>query len=200
MNNKLTQRQQEVYELISQNIREKGTPPTRSEIADLMGFKSANAAEDHLKALARKGLLQLIPGTSRGIRLLDNHAGLPVISMNSAFPLISESNILNRITIDNKIFVPSADLIVIAKDDSMSGFGIFERDLVCIHQTKEVYSGQTCLINYNGELIVRKMRLNVDTMVLLPANNIFPNIIVNKTTDKIAIEGICVGVIRSNIK
>lgn len=200
MNNKLTQRQQEIYELITQNIKEKGAPPTRSEIAKIMGFKSANAAEDHLKALARKGLLELIPGTSRGIRLKNENIGLPIISMIAEFPLLNESNISKRINVDNKIFVPNADFGIIAKDDSMSNIGIFEKDLVCIHATKEVFSGQVCLVSYNKELLLRKVQINEDSIILLPSNNLFPSVIVNKKDENITIEGACVGVVRNNLK
>jgi repressor LexA len=199
---KLTQRQEEIYKMIEQNIRERGTPPTRAEIATQMGFKSANAAEDHLKALARKGLLTLIPGTSRGIRLVEEqNLGIPVIKSAASLkaPLLAPENIQRHLKIDAQLFNPEVDYFLPAPDSSMNEHNIFIGDYIGVHKTKETYTGQIIIAFYRNQLLIRKFKRNFNEITLESGCAQHKPITLERNDPHLNVEGICVGIIRTNI-
>lgn len=156
---KLTKRQQEILNLIQSHISATGSPPTRAEIAKTMGFKSPNAAEDHLKALARKGVIELVPGTSRGIRLASNVSGIPIIKverLSLSQPILSENHISSTCRLDRSFFKPSIDYLLQFSHKGIPDFSILEGDYLAIHQTHELQPGQVMLVRLNQELLVRR--------------------------------------------
>ena len=146
----LTPRQAEVLELIKANMSETGMPPTRAEIAQKLGFKSANAAEEHLKALAKKGVIEIMPGTSRGIRLLleeeeaaAEESGLPLIGKVAAGePILAQEHIESHYQVDPALFHPRADFLLRVQGMSMKNIGIMDGDLLAVHKTQEVRNGK----------------------------------------------------------
>ena len=139
--NKLTQRQSEVLAFVKSHIEETGYPPTRADIAKELGFKSANAAEEHLKALARKGAIEMIPGTSRGIKLPES-LGLPIIGRVAAgHPILAEAHIEDHCEIPPAFFNPAADYMLIVRGDSMIECGILDGDLLAVHSTPTAREG-----------------------------------------------------------
>ena len=135
----LTPRQRQVLQFVKDNLAEHGLPPTRAEIAEALGFKSANAAEEHLRALQRKGVLDLRPGASRGIQLKDSlrdQMGLPLIGRVAAGrPILAEENIEARYQIDPALFQPRPHYLLKVKGMSMRNAGILDGDLVAVHRT-----------------------------------------------------------------
>ena len=155
---KLTKRQSEILELIREFLQVTGFPPTRSEIASQFGFRSANAAEEHLRALARKGYINIKPGTSRGIRLTDG-VGIPIIGKVAAGnPILSESNIQGRAGIDPNLFKPHADYLLKVRGMSMRDAGILEGDLIAVNRKSSIRSGQIIVARVNDEVTVKRFR------------------------------------------
>ncbi|TGC77009.1 LexA repressor, partial [Salmonella enterica subsp. enterica serovar Wilhelmsburg] len=140
----LTARQQEVFDLIRDHISQTGMPPTRAEIAQRLGFRSPNAAEEHLKALARKGVLEIVSGASRGIRLLlDEADGVPRVGRVAAGePLLAQQHIEGHYQVDPSLFKPSADFLLRVSGMSMKDIGIMDGDLLAVHKTQHVGNGQ----------------------------------------------------------
>ena len=139
---KLTPRQAQILELIRASMAREGLPPTRAEIARELGFRSPNAAEAHLQALARKGAIELIPGTSRGIRLCEVEtaaaAGLPVVGRVAAGqPILASEHLEDRYAVDPAVFHPAADYLLRVRGDSMRDVGILDGDLLAVHATPE---------------------------------------------------------------
>ena len=199
----LTARQQQVFDLIRHEIQRTGFPPTRAEIAQLFGFKSANAAEDHLKALARKGAIELIPGTSRGIRLLiepvtisSDSTSLPVIGRVAAgSPILATAHIEREITVEPSLFSQPADYLLRVHGLSMRDAGILEGDLLAIRKTTEARHGQIVVARLGDEVTVKRLQLTGKKTALLPANPEFEAISIN-AHDDFSLEGIVVGLIR----
>ncbi len=193
----LTARQAEVLQLIRDFVQSTGFPPTRADIAQVLGFKSANAAEDHLKALARKGYIELLPGASRGIRLAEG-SGLPVIGRVAAgSPILSEAHVQDRLQIDPTLFSPHADYLLKVRGISMRDIGIHEGDLLAVHSTSEVRSGQVVVARINNEVTVKRLKRQANQVQLLPENRDFKPIKVDPQSDEFAIEGLAVGLIRN---
>ncbi len=193
----LTARQAEVLQLIRDFVQSTGFPPTRADIAQVLGFKSANAAEDHLKALARKGYIELLPGASRGIRLAEG-SGLPVIGRVAAgSPILSEAHVQDRLQIDPTLFSPHADYLLKVRGTSMRDIGIHEGDLLAVHSTSEVRSGQIVVARINNEVTVKRLKRQANQVQLLPENRDFKPIKVDPQRDEFAIEGLAVGLIRN---
>ncbi len=193
----LTARQAEVLQLIRDFVQSTGFPPTRADIAQVLGFKSANAAEDHLKALARKGYIELLPGASRGIRLAEG-SGLPVIGRVAAgSPILSEAHVQDRLQIDPTLFSPHADYLLKVRGTSMRDIGIHEGDLLAVHSTSEVRSGQVVVARINNEVTVKRLKRQANQVQLLPENRDFKPIKVDPQSDEFAIEGLAVGLIRN---
>ncbi len=199
----LTPRQAEILELIRQYINETGYPPTRADIAQELGFKSPNAAEEHLKALARKGAIEIIPGTSRGIRLPDNaDHGLPLVGRVAAGnPILAEENIEDRIELPAGFFQPRADFLLRVRGDSMIDAGILDGDLLAVHKTQQATNGQIVVARIEDEVTVKRFQRTRrrNTIMLLPENEAYQPIEVDLATQAFAIEGLSVGVIRQQI-
>jgi len=193
----LTARQTQVLDLIRRHISDTGYPPTRADIANELGFKSPNAAEEHLKALARKGAIEIIPGTSRGIRLPEP-LGLPIVGRVAAgSPVLAEEHIEDVCDISPEFFRPAADYLLRVKGDSMINVGIMDGDLLAVHRTTDVSNGQIVVARIEDEVTVKRLqRGRGKTITLLPENDDFEPIEVDLSQQQFAIEGLSVGVIR----
>ena len=199
---KLTARQQQVFDLIRDNLEETGYPPTRAEIAQKLGFKSANAAEDHLKALARKGAIEMIPGASRGIRIVDNFAGIPIIGQVAAGePILAEQHIEDYQEVPSNTFHPSADYFLRVQGQSMVNVGIMDGDLLAVHQQPTAENKQIVVARVDGEVTVKRLAKsqNKNEVQLLPENRDYQPIIVDLRAQQFNIEGLAVGVVRVTI-
>jgi len=195
---KLTKRQNEVLTLIQDQMTATGSPPTRAEIATRMGFKSPNAAEDHLRALARKGIIELIPGTSRGIRLLIDNTGLPIIgSVAAGQPILAQEHIQDTYKVDKEIFSPCADYLLRVKGDSMKNIGIMNGDLLAVHSTSDVHAGQVVVARIDDEVTVKRFFREGNVVTLVAENEHYQPIKVDLNKQNFVIEGVGVGVIRN---
>jgi repressor LexA len=198
----LTARQAEILELIRSYIAEEGCPPTRAEIAESLGFRSPNAAEDHLRALERKGAIEMIPGSSRGIRLLDEEEdyGLPVVGQVAAGePILAEQNIDDYCQIEPDTFHPHADYLLRVKGDSMRDIGIHDGDLLAVHHTAHAENGQIVVARLDDEVTVKRFRQRGSIVRLLPENKAYEPIRVDLREQALEIEGLAVGVLRKEI-
>ena len=199
----LTSRQQQILNYIKDHLSLTGFPPTRSDIANEMGFKSPNAAEDHLRALARKGAIEIVPGTSRGIRLpINEQLGLPIIGQVAAgFPILAEESISGYSEVPSNFFTPSADYLLTVKGSSMVEIGIYEDDLLAVHKTDQAISGDIIVARIEDEVTVKRFEFEKgsSTVKLIAENSDFAPIIVNLEDRDFSIEGISVGVIRRSM-
>jgi len=198
--NELTPRQRQIVEFIQQWLVDAGRPPTRAEIATAFGFKSPNAAEEHLRALQRKGVLDLSPGASRGIQLKDSlreQMGLPLIGRVAAGkPILAEENIEARYQIDPQLFSPRPHYLLKVKGMSMKDAGILDGDLVAVHRTPEVRSRQIVVARLENEVTVKRYKQDGPIVWLMPANDDFDPIRVDLKEQSLIIEGVVVGVLR----
>jgi repressor LexA len=193
----LTARQAEVLQLIADFLQATGFPPTRAEIADQLGFRSPNAAEDHLRALERKGYIEMLPGASRGIRLREN-LGIPIIGRVAAGnPILAEQHIQGRYQLDPMLFRPRADYLLKVRGLSMRDAGILEGDLLAVHRTSEARSGQIVVARLGNEVTVKRFKRQGNQVQLLPENPDFEPILVDLKRDFFTIEGLGVGIIRN---
>jgi len=196
----LTPRQAEILALIRTFLEESGRPPTRAEIASAFGFRSPNAAEQHLRALARKGVLEMVPGASRGIRLREE-AGLPVVGRVAAgSPILAEEHIEARYRFDAALFSPRADYLLKVRGLSMRDAGILDGDLLAVHRTPEAQNGHIVVARLDNEVTVKRFRRRGGRVWLLPENPDFTPIVLDLERDPLAIEGIGVGVIRNGAR
>ncbi len=194
----LTPRQQEILDFIRATLEECGAPPTRVEICTAFGFASPNAAEAHLKALAKKGVILLEAGSSRGIRLMES-LGLPVVGRVAAgSPILSESSIDRRVRVDPAMFEPRADFLLRVTGLSMIEVGILEGDLLAVHRTSEVRDGQIIVARIDDEVTVKRLRRRKGHVELLPENSSMKPIIVDPQRQSMVIEGLVVGLIRDD--
>lgn len=195
----LTPRQAEILALIRDTLDITGLPPTRVEIAKHFGFRSPNAAEGHLRALAKKGAIELLPGSSRGIRLLEpSPAGMPVVGRVAAgSPILAEEYIEDYYDVDPRLFKPSADYLLRVHGLSMKDAGILDGDLLVVHKTPHAEDGQIVVARLENEVTVKRLRHEQEQIILLPENPNFDPIIVDPTLSDFSIEGIAVGVIRA---
>jgi repressor LexA len=197
----LTPRQQQVFDLIKDNISETGMPPTRAEIATFFGFKSANAAEEHLKALAKKGYIEMLPGTSRGIRLAEEfieHEGLPLIGRVAAGePILAQEHVEEHYKVDGSLFHPAADYLLRVNGESMKDIGILDGDLLAVHQTTDVQNGQVIVARVEEDVTVKRYKREGNIVYLHAENDDFSPIKVDLAAQEFNIEGLAVGVIRS---
>ena len=192
----LTARQTQILQMIRAFAAEHGYPPTRSEIAHELGFRSVNAAVDHLKALARKGVIELLPGASRGIRIKD--AGLPVVGRVAAgSPLLSEEHIEAHYQLDPALFKPRADYLLRVHGMSMRNAGILDGDLLAVHRTTEARNKQIVVARIDDEVTVKRFQRRGHTVTLLPENSKFSPIQVDLRRQSLVLEGLGVGVIRN---
>ncbi|AHJ75684.1 MULTISPECIES: transcriptional repressor LexA [Enterobacteriaceae] len=198
----LTARQQEVFDLIRDRITQTGMPPTRAEIAQQLGFRSPNAAEEHLKALARKGVIEIVSGASRGLRLLleeeEDDIGLPLIGRVAAGePLLAQQHIEGHYQVDPSLFKPHADFLLRVSGMSMRDIGIMDGDLLAVHKTQDVRNGQVVVARIEDEVTVKRLKKQGNTVELLPENSEFSPIVVDLRDQNFTIEGLAVGVIRN---
>lgn len=216
----LTPRQQQILDLIQDAIARTGAPPTRAEIARTLGFKSANAAEEHLKALARKGVLELVSGTSRGIRLCADavrhinaargtHFALPITSMQpmllplvgrvaAGSPILAQEHIDQSFSVEASIFPSKPDYLLRVRGMSMRDAGILDGDLLAVQATREARNGQIVVARLGDEVTVKRLRKSSQGIELLPENPDYPVIQVSDA-DNFVIEGLAVGLIRNSL-
>jgi repressor LexA len=202
----LTDRQSEILRLIRELTEVSGYPPTRAEIAERMGFRSVNAAEQHLRALEKKGAIEISSGMSRGIRVLDGRTAgrvgrlleLPVVGRVAAgSPILAEEHLQGRYQVDPNLFTPRADYLLRVRGLSMRDAGILEGDLLAVHKTQEARSGQIVVARLADEVTVKRFRRRGQTVQLEPENPDFETIEVDLRSEALTIEGVAVGVIRN---
>lgn len=207
---KLTNRQQEVLDFITSFISDEGYPPTRSDICKALGFRSPNAAEDHLKALQKKGVIELQAGSSRGIRVLhaDEKAeqshenpeeqGIPLVGMVAAgSPILAQEHISQRYAIDEAIFPQKPDYLLKVSGNSMINVGIYDGDFLVVHKTTNVRNGQIVVARLEDEVTVKTLQKLGSQIQLIPENDELEPIIVDSNNEYFAIEGLGIGVIRN---
>ena len=217
---KLTARQQQILELIQSAITRTGAPPTRAEIADELGFRSANAAEEHLQALARKGVIELVSGTSRGIRLRSDtlrslnesrmaqfslplqslaQLALPLVGRVAAgSPILAQEHIDRTYYLESSMFQQQPDYLLKVRGMSMQGVGIMDGDLLAVKQAKEAKNGQIVVARLGDEVTVKRFRRTKSVIELLPENPDFKTIVV-EPGEPFELEGLAVGLIRSTM-
>jgi repressor LexA len=198
----LTTRQQQIFDLIKEKITDTGMPPTRAEIADFFGFKSANAAEEHLKALAKKGYIEMLAGTSRGIRLAEEfieESGIPLVGRVAAGePILAQEHIEDRYQIDGNLFHPAADYLLRVNGMSMKDIGIMDGDLLAVHQTSDIHNGQVVVARVEDDVTVKRYKREGNIVYLHAENEEFAPIKVDLTSQAFNIEGIAVGIVRNS--
>ncbi len=195
---KLTNRQQQVLDLIRQHIDQTGYPPTRADIARELGFKSANAAEEHLKALARKGAIEIIPGASRGLKLPES-SGIPIVGRVAAGnPVLAQENIEDYCDLSPDFFKPRADYFLRVHGDSMIDAGILDGDLLAVHSTPVANNGEIVVARIEDEVTVKRLHKTGQKhrIELLPENPDYQTIEVDLREQSFAIEGLSVGILR----
>jgi repressor LexA len=202
----LTDRQSEILKLIRELTEVSGFPPTRAEIAERMGFRSVNAAEQHLRALEKKGAIEIASGASRGIRVREgrpaSRAGrlleLPVIGRVAAgSPMLAQEHVQERYQVDPNLFTPRADYLLRVRGMSMRDAGILEGDLLAVHRTQEARTGQVVVARLADEVTVKRFRRRGHAVQLVPENPDFETIEVDLRSEPLVIEGVAVGVIRN---
>lgn len=203
----LTKRQQEILTLIQDRIQNDGAPPTRAEIADHFGFKSANAAEDHLKSLAKKGYINIKSGTSRGITLCSTGQnktkqrpkGFPLVgNVAAGQPILAEENLQQYIDIESSFFNETPDFLLSVKGDSMQDIGILEGDIIAVRKTSNVRNKQIVVARIDEDVTVKRYHKDGNIITLQAENNDYEPIIVDLQEENLAIEGIVVGLLRQH--
>src|SRR5579863_2329995 len=212
---KLTARQQEVFDLIRRAIERTGFPPTRAEIAAELGFSSANSAEEHLRALARKGVIELAAGSSRGIRLLGDRLeelphqltlphpsimqlSLPLVGRVAAgSPILAQEHISQHYACDPALFSSKPDYLLKVRGLSMRDAGILDGDLLAVQKRSEAKDGQIVVARLGDDVTVKRWKRRPDGVELIAENPDYENIFVRSGSGDFALEGIAVGLIRS---
>ena len=198
----LTKRQEEILNLIKSHISDFGLPPTRADIANKLGFKSPNAAEQHLRAIEKKGFIKILSGASRGIVLSESeNREIPVIGLVAAGgPILAQENIEKTIPKSRNLFSDDIDYYLRVKGDSMVDVGIYEEDLIGLSKSKKFKVGNIVVARINDEVTVKTLiEMSQTKVVLRPENQNYKDIIVNPETDELAIEGSCVALVRESI-
>ncbi len=198
----LTKRQEEILNLIKFYLSNLGFPPTRADIAKSLGFKSPNAAEQHLRALEKKGFVKILSGASRGIVLIDNETDrIPVIGLVAAGgPILAQENIEKTIPRSNNLLSDDIDYYLRVKGDSMIDLGIFEEDLIGVSKSAKPKIGSVIVARINNEVTVKTLiEMSQNKVVLKAENQEYDDIIVNPEVEELAIEGSCVALLREKI-
>ena len=217
---RLTPRQQQILDLIQTAIAQSGAPPTRAEIATALGFKSANAAEEHLQALARKGVIDLVSGTSRGIRLRSdavrsinaargNQFNLPIPGLTqlalpligrvaAGSPILAQEHVEQTWCVESSLFERKPDYLLKVRGMSMRDVGIMDGDLLAVQQTREARNGQIIVARLGDDVTVKRLRRTAHAIELLPENPDF-SVIVVQPGEPFEIEGLAVGLIRNTM-
>ena len=198
----LTKRQSQILELIKVFIKDTGMPPTRAEIAQTLGFKSANAAEEHLKALAKKGMIKMKPGASRGIQLIEEdepeQLGLPLIGRVAVGePILAQEHVESHCQVDPSLFKPAADFLLRVNGMSMKDIGIMDGDLLAVHRTQVAENGQVVVARVDEDVTVKRLEKAGRKVFLHAENEEFSPIEVDLEHESFNIEGLAVGVIRN---
>ncbi len=208
---KLTVRQQEILDLIARSIDQTGFPPTRAEIAAELGFKSVNAAEEHLQALARKGVIEMVPGISRGIRLVQTDVAVPFVARESQIqysvplvgrvaagsPILAQEHIEKNYQLDPALFTDKPDYLLKVRGLSMRDIGILEGDLIAVKKTEKARDGQIIVARLGDDVTVKRFKKVGQSVELISENPDFAPIKVNKESDNFQIEGLVVGLLRT---
>ena len=198
----LTKRQEEILNLIKTHILDLGFPPTRADIARSLGFKSPNAAEQHLRAIEKKGFIKILSGASRGIVLNDSESDqIPVIGLVAAGgPILAEENVEKTIPRSNNLLSNDIDYYLRVKGDSMVDLGIFEEDLIGVSKSANTKIGSVIVARINNEVTVKTLiEMSQNKVVLRPENKKYNDIIVNPQVEELEIEGSCVALLRESI-
>ena len=197
MSDQLTARQQEILQLIRDTVEHEGRPPTRAEICTFFGFRSPNAAETHLRALAAKGVITLEEGRARGIRLMEA-LGLPLIGRVAAgSPILAAEHMQGRYQVDPGLFSPRADYLLKVRGQSMRDAGILDGDLLAVQKADDAKNGQIVVARLGDDVTVKRLSRKGPIVELLPANPDFKPIVVDTRNSPLEIEGLAVGLIRS---
>jgi repressor LexA len=198
----LTPRQAEILALIQEYIYDEGYPPTRMEIAEAFGFRSPNAAEEHLRALERKGYIELLQGSSRGIRVLESEEepeGIPVVGRVAAGePILAQEHVEDHYPVDPALFHPRAHYLLRVRGMSMKDIGIMDGDLLAVHRTRTAQNGQIVVARLDDEVTVKRFRRRGSIVYLMPENEEFEPIRVDLRQQSLDIEGLGVGILRNN--
>jgi repressor LexA len=200
---KLTARQEQVLQLIKDYMEDTGYPPTRADIAKELGFKSANAAEEHLRALARKGYIEIVPGASRGIRLPETQddPGIPIVGRVAAGnPVLAQEHIEDYCSLKPEFFSPAADYFLRVNGESMIDVGIYDGDLLAVHRTDQAHNGQIIVARIGEEVTVKRFKRESNSPIvqLIAENPDFQPIEVDLREQDFSIEGLSVGVLRQH--
>ena len=204
----LTKRQQEILSFIEERIQHNGAPPTRAEIADYFGFKSANAAEDHLKSLAKKGYINIKSATSRGITLAAGSSlantqkpkGFPLVgNVAAGQPILAEENLQQYIDIESSFFNETPDFLLTVRGDSMQNAGIYEGDIIAVRKTSNIRNNQIVVARIEDDVTVKRYQQDGSIITLLPENDDYEPIKVDLSDKNLAIEGIVVGLLRHKL-
>ncbi len=201
----LTTRQTEILDFIRDTVKGTGMPPTRAEISTMFGFRSPNAAEEHLRALERKGAIEISSGIARGIQLAEQIAGtmqsiiaLPLIGRVAAgSPILAEQNVEKNVPVDPSMFKPKADYLLKVRGESMRDIGILDGDLLAVHAQPEARSGQVVVARLGNDVTVKRFVRKDGRIELVAENPEFEPIVVDPRRDEFVIEGLAVGIIRT---
>ncbi len=202
----LTVRQQEILAFLKTWIAQNNMPPTRAEMCAALGFRSPNAAEEHLRALERKGAIEMMAGSSRGIRIMsgegdaanDEEHGLPLIGKVAAgSPILAQENVTGRYPVSPLMFKPRADFLLRVSGMSMKDVGIMDGDWLAVHKTNQARTGQIVVARIDGDATVKRLKLKGKNAYLIAENPDFLPIVVDLDTTALDIEGLVVGVVRT---
>jgi repressor LexA len=193
----LTAQQIKVFDVIKESMQNNGYPPTRAEIARILDFKSVNAAESHIKALVKKGVIEKVPGSSRGIKLVEEASGIPLVgSVAAGSPILAVENIEKTIPLNP--LTKAVDFFLRVQGDSMVEAGILDNDLVGIKKTNNAENGEIVVARINEDVTLKRFSKNKTSIKLIAENSAYEDIHVSEQTD-FAIEGKAVGVIRESV-
>ena len=193
----LTAQQIKVFDVIKESLQSNGYPPTRAEIAKILDFKSVNAAESHIKALVKKGVIQKVPGSSRGIKLVEEISGIPLIgSVAAGSPIMAFENVEK--TIHSNPLNKSVDFFLRVQGESMIDAGIFDNDLVGVRKTSNAENGEIVVARLDDEVTLKRFKKDSSGIKLVAENKSFSDIAVDESLD-FSIEGKAVGIIRENL-
>ena len=193
----LTAQQIKVFDVIKESMQNNGYPPTRAEIARILDFKSVNAAESHIKALVKKGVIEKVPGSSRGIKLVEEASGIPLVgSVAAGSPILAVENIEKTIPLNP--LTKAVDFFLRVQGDSMVEAGILDNDLVGIKKTNNAENGEIVVARIDEDVTLKRFSKNKTSIKLIAENSAYKDIYVSEQTD-FAIEGKAVGVIRESV-
>ena len=193
----LTAQQIKVFDVIKESLQSNGYPPTRAEIAKILDFKSVNAAESHIKALVKKGVIEKVPGSSRGIKLVEEISGIPLIgSVAAGSPITAYENVEK--TIHSNPLNKSVDFFLRVQGESMIDAGILDNDLVGVRKTKNAENGEIVVARLEDEVTLKRFKKDSSGIRLVAENKSFSDIRVDVTSN-FSIEGKAVGIIREDL-